>query len=45
MRIGIDEPEALYVNGIWISPREEAYVAVDAADQLIADGKAVAVDR
>ena len=43
VRISIDVPQSLYLNGIWVSPGEEAFVAADAARELIREGKAEAV--
>ena len=40
VRLSVDLDEAQYVNGIWISPGEEAYVAKKEADKLVKAGKA-----
>lgn len=42
LRLSIDEPQAVYVAGVWVSPGEEAFVP--AAEALIEEGKAVAID-
>ena len=44
IRLSVDEPEALYLNGIWVSPGEEAYVPTADADKLVKEGKAEALD-
>ena len=44
IRLKPDQAEAIYINGVWISPGEEQFVAADDASQLLRDGKAVKVE-
>lgn len=44
IRLDVNLDEALYLNGIWVSPGEEAYVAAADARKLVKDGQAVQVD-
>ena len=43
IRLAIDEPEALYLGGIWVSPGEEAWVPAHEAGKLLDAGRAVEV--
>ncbi len=40
IRLSPDLEEAIYINGVWISPGEEAWVEKKAAARLVKDGDA-----
>ncbi len=44
IRLSIDEPESLYLDGVWVSPGEEAWVSRERAGELVRAGKAERVE-
>ena len=44
VRLSVSLKQSLYLDGIWVSPGEEAYVAADEARKLLKAGEATEVD-
>jgi hypothetical protein len=40
IRLSVDEPEAHRIDGVWVSPGEEAWVPTADATRLVKEGKA-----